>query len=307
MIAQPHILMTNCRCVDVKGGADKPPCVLKISIPGMVSPGVERRTNACLTTSWWRHGPSALELGCPGFRYDVVVKDLGAPQAPKPRGVFSGLRLRPRGKMTRSLALAAAKAPCWWKDLAGASGARAALSWLESHLQDSGVKLGMSNLVETNTDEGNRGTLVVSQALFSSEEGSRWLWICPELLAALHTVRVFRPVSESLIASLRSRARHWAKERGLSVLDLTRVLAGTLVLAALPMPDEVVALGALRGSAAQWSSDVLGSLLAGKATPTNRGLGWADVFRQPLRNILGGGTKGSVLGGAGCTAIQMPK
>jgi len=220
---------------------------------------------------------------------------------PKPSGV---LRLRKRGRATRSLQRVGETLPGWWRDLTGKSGARAALSWFESHHQDSGVKAGLTRSVPAVVvDDVAQPDVTMLQVHFSSEEGRRWLWVCPELIAELHLVRLFRPIGEGLLASLRSRSRLWAKQRGLSVMDLSRVLAGSLVLAALPQPDEVVALGALRGSAGQWSTDVLGALSKGRAQPTTRGGSWWDVLRPAFR--FGNGLKGTTLGGEGCPAITM--
>lgn len=227
------------------------------------------------------------------------------PQVAEPRVDGPGLRLRRRGKATVALQRMGEALPGWWREgLTGCSGARIALSWIEDHLRDSGVKLGRVGHASTKEKEGAGAPVFGVQALFESEEGSRWLWLCPELVAHLYLYRAYRPVSEMVLSSLRSRARLWAEERGLSAFDLARFLAGSLMIAMLPTPDEVVSLGALRGSAAQWSVDVLGALKAGRAVPTSRGMGWADVFKPFLR--FGAGTKGSVLGGAGCGSITMP-
>lgn len=227
------------------------------------------------------------------------------PQRTEPGVNGTGLRLRRRGRATVALQRMGEALPGWWREgLTGSSGARIALSWIEDHLRDSGVKLGRVGHASTEVEDGAGAPIFGVQALFSSEEGERWLWVCPELVAHLYLYRAYRPVSEMVLSSLRSRSRLWAEERGVSAFDLARFLAGSLMIAMIPTPDEVVSLGALRGSAAQWSADVLGSLKAGKAGPTSRGLGWADVFKPFLR--FGGGTKGTVLGGAGCATLQMP-
>lgn len=219
---------------------------------------------------------------------------------------YDGLRLRARGRHTNALARCGVELPGWWEDLTGTlTPARRALAWLESHLKDSGAKVGVVQLAKCTVteEEPKPRALPVVQVLFSSEEGDRWLWVAPELLAALNTVRLFRPAAEGLLASLRGKARLWAERRGVPVESLSRVLPGTLCLALLPSPDEVVAVGALRGSAAQWSVDVLGALAKGVARRTHRGGSWWDVLRPSLRF---GGTRGSVLGGAGCAPLTLP-
>jgi len=215
--------------------------------------------------------------------------------------LVSSLRLRARSRLTRDLERVGLELPGWWEDLPGESPANRALAWLEAHLMDSGAKVcGTADIVACG--EGGDRSLTGVRVLFSSEEGTRWLWVMPELLAHLYTVRLFRPMSESLLGSLRAKARLWAKEVGLSVESLARVLAGTLVLAMLPVPDEVVALGALRGSAGQWSTEVLGALSKGQLKSTTRGGSWWDVLRPSLRF---GGTKGTFLGGSGCEPLRL--
>lgn len=216
-------------------------------------------------------------------------------------GLVSSLRLRRRSRLTRDLERCALALPGWWEDLPGETPARRALRWLESHLCGSGAKVCGTTDIPAGGEDGPR-VLTGVRVLFSSEEGTRWLWVMPELLAHLYTVRLFRPMSESLLGSLRAKARLWAKEVGLPVESLARVLAGTLVLAMLPVPDEVVALGALRGSAGQWSVDVLGALSKGQLKPTARGGSWWDVLRPSLRF---GGTKGTFLGGSGCDPLRL--
>lgn len=237
------------------------------------------------------------------FRDSSDVKEPEIVVISEPGRAATGLRLRKRGRATAALQRIGETLPVWWEDLDGLSFANRALAWFESHLGDSGVKVGKTMSTMATDSDGKSTAITMVQALFSSEEGTRWLWICPELLATLHCVRIFRPASEGLLASLRSRARLWAKEIGLSVFDLSRSLAGTLVLATLPLPDEVVAVGALRGSANQWGQDVLGALSAGRVKATSRGSSWWDVLRPSLR--FGNGLKGQVLGGKGCRPINM--
>lgn len=212
-------------------------------------------------------------------------------------------RLRKRGAVTRRLENLAKALPCWWSDLAGSGGAKSTLLWLESYLKDSGVKVAANRQLQTVDVEGNVSTLTLAQVAFSSEEGNRWLWVCPELLASLVVVRLFRPVSETLLASLRAKSRMWAREMNMRVEDLASVLPGTLSLAVLPMPDEVVAVGALRGHAGRWSNEVLGNLSRGRLAAVSRIGSWWDVLRPALRF---GGTSGSTLSGAGCAPLVLP-
>jgi hypothetical protein len=230
------------------------------------------------------------------------VKERGTAGLPANLGFVTGsLRLRRRGRLTNALAKAAESLPIWWEDLDCSTPAAAALRWMESHLKDSGAKVGVASDVGLLEGEGLR-SLPVVQVHFSSEEGSRWLWVCPELLAHLFVVRLFRPVSEALLGSLRSKARLWSKEIGLPAESLARFLPGTLSLALLPTPDEVVAVGALRGSAGQWSTEVLGALSRGNLQASNRGGSWWDVLKPSLRF---GGTRGEFLGGEGCSPLRL--
>lgn len=212
-------------------------------------------------------------------------KDPGVVTATSEAGVVTSLRLRKRGVLTRTLEGAALKS-CWWSDLAdfGVSPARA---WLISYLGETGVKVlaGTKDLLGVVNEVTTKFTAL--QVPFSSEEGSADLWVLPELLALLTSVRMFRPMTEGLLASLRSRARRWGEEHGVSVMDLVRCLPGTLALACLPMRDEVIACGAFRGEAARWSSTVLGALDKGLARGPNVLSSWRDA----LLPIFNGGVK----------------
>lgn len=262
-----------------------------------------------MDVGWWEVGSPTFSQ--PGLKGDRKVKDPATPVVAEPPARDRRLRLRKRGKATRALQAMAETLGRWWRDLPEqGSRANAALSWLDSHLGVSApVKGYVSRTLKCQSvDDKVQEDVVIAQLEFSSEEGARWLWVCPELIATLYTVRLFRPVSESLLASLRSRARLWAMERGLPVMDLARVLAGSLVVAALPMPDEVVAVGSLRGLAGQWSNDVLVGLAAGRLAPTKLGRSWGDVLRAPVASLLGlKRLRGDVFGGDGCSPLQLPK
>lgn len=255
---------------------------------------------------WWEVTPVTCYQ--PGLKRDRKVKDLATAVVAKPEAGILRSRLRPRGRFTASLQQVGRGLRGWWRDLS-TSDARLAVAWLESHLGDSGAKMGADRPVKCQSvGDKEQPDVTIVECQFASEEQTRWLWVCPELIAHLHTLRLFRPVSESLLSSLRARARLWAKERGISTMDLSRFMVGSLVLSSLPMPDEVVALGALRGSAGQWSNDVLGAFAAGTLRATKRGTGWGDVFRKPVASLLGlRRLRGSTLGGPGCGPLAMPK
>nr|QHD64839.1 ORF-B [Erysiphe necator umbra-like virus 2] len=245
----------------------------------------------------------------PGYWKEPVVVGASLPKdrAPYPAAhprpfVVRGVRLRPRSRQTANLEYLGRTVSRWWRDLPGASPAQVALAWIESQYAGTGLKVGSTHQIPASLRGEGDSPLPAVQVHFSSEEGERWLWVAPELTAYLFNYRLYRPISDSLLASLRSRARLWAEDNGVSVMDLARVLPGSLMLACTPTPDEVVSLGALRGSAAQWSREVLGALSKGKAMPTTRGGSWWDVLKPSLRF---GGTQGSILGGAGCAPINM--
>jgi len=218
---------------------------------------------------------------------------------PELESVETKLRLRPRGALTRSLE-GAVKRAGWWSDLSQ-SYDTPARAWLDSYFAESGVKAGgLAKKLHWQDGETSRSLWVVG-VKFSSENGSKELWVSADLLASLSVVRMFRPMTEGLLASLRSRARLWAEDIGMSALDLVRVLPATLALACQPMPDEVLATAAFRGSAAAWSSDVLGALGRGLAKgPSASVTSWWGV----LKPSLGGEARGNPTR-AGC-ALRMP-
>nr|QOE55596.1 hypothetical protein [Macrophomina phaseolina umbra-like virus 3] len=194
-------------------------------------------------------------------------------------------RLRKRGKWTHQLAVLGSElARGWWRDLpSGDSPAQVGMNFLMKFLAP-GTKLGVVNQVRVVRDEVPE-LLPIVEVLFSSENGSRPIWVCPMLVASLFTVRCFRPVDAGLLASLRSRARLWARDLGMSDLDLAFILPGSVLLAALPQPDEVVALGALRSSAAVFSATALRGLEDGTVARSVP----ARTFWGTLRVIFGGG------------------
>lgn len=222
----------------------------------------------------------------PGFKWPTQVKEPGAtlraPELPRSGGE---LRLRPRSRVTRSLEAVGRRVRGWWKDLPAESDAQLALLWMQEYSVD-GTKLGMARSVSTCGDDGQVGSISLVEVHFSSEErpSGSGLFVCPELVAELFSIRCFRALDASTLQSLRGRARLWARDKGVSPLDLALFLPGTLVFAALPQWGEVEALGALRSSAAKWSVDVLGSLARGhlKAASGPSGF-WASI-----KSVFGG-------------------
>jgi hypothetical protein len=229
---------------------------------------------------------------------------VGVVSPPERSGSSRALRLRPRGTLTRCLERLTRESS-WWSDLAGDAQVSPARAWLESYFSDSGVKVCGGTKVVSGCVGGKTTSTALVRVLFGSEElngGAKLLWVSPQLLSRLVTVRLFRPVSEGLLASLRSRARQWSEEQGIADMDLVQFMPGTLVLAVLPMPAEVVAVSALRGAAASWSVDVLGALSGGVA---KRRSPWSGRWSAVLKRCLGGGTQRNPIGPS-AEALTLP-
>jgi len=235
---------------------------------------------------WWRHPDAVTPWGLPQ-REDkeraVEPEAAGAGGADMPTS-GSSTRLRKRGRLTNQLAVLGSQlSRGWWRDLPSSSDASLGMNFLLKFCAP-GTKLGVVNQARVVRGEA-QGLTAVVEVLFSSENGARPLWVCPELVASLFTVRCFRPVDAGLLASLRSRARLWARDLQMSDLDLAFILPGSVMLAALPQPDEVVALGALRSSAAVFSATALRGLEDGvvsRSVPSR-------TLWGALRIIFGGG------------------
>jgi hypothetical protein len=176
----------------------------------------------------------------------------------------------------------------WWRHtITAGHNQSAARAWIEEQFRSCGVKV----LGETKVVSAVRGEKPCSLELVKvSVSGGEGLWVSVDLLALLCAVRLFRPLTEGLVASLRGRSRLWAESVGLEVVDLVQFLPGTLALACLPSHGEVVAMRAFRGVGYQWSADVLGSFSKGVvAEPRAPWLRWTDV----LRGWAGGGLAGA--------------
>lgn len=211
---------------------------------------------------------------------DPFSPTVSGPEGAEPQKADLGLRLRPRSKATRSLAYLGACARRWWRDLpasvgAGVTDANLALCWLASYT-DGQAKTG--RVIRLSTAVGKPPAHVVSVSMGGGHARGE-LWVCPELVASLSLVRVFRAVGPGLLASLRARARLWCADQGVSDLDASFILPASVVLASLPQASEVECASALRSDAARWSVDVLGPLAKGVAkAPTWLGF-WEGVQR----------------------------
>jgi len=194
--------------------------------------------------------------------------------APQILGHYLGMRLRRRGRLTNALEQAMTGSISRWKDLTDGT-ASPARAWISGYCQGSLSKMSAGEDITGHVKDGekrvhNRFSTVWVPFSIGGNGGNegdvRALQVCPELVAELVKRRMFRSVTSVLLGSLRGRAVIWADEKGVSAMDLVRILPGTIALAMLPMPDEVTALGALRGSAGVWSAGVLGDLERGKLT-----------------------------------------
>jgi len=217
-----------------------------------------------------------------------------SPAEPKTR--HFGFRLRPRGALTRSLE-ATAKASVWWRDLhTSGSSTSTARAWLDSLFEGTGVEaLGEAKQVEcASSDSGEPRCVNMIRVVVRGTSGRngdlRQLWVCPELVAELTAVRVFRPLSEVLLATFRGRARRWAVEQGLPVMDLVHCLPGSLLLSALPFVGEVAAVEAMAGRGMQWSARHLGALANGQviARVVPRWLSWLGISGERDAGAFGG-------------------
>jgi hypothetical protein len=227
-------------------------------------------------------GPTACESGFPlgvdgPIMFPAVSEHKERATGVAPMLGETSFRLRPRGRATQALA-SAAVVNGWWRDLPGATPAAAAVSWL-STWSSGEVKVGKARPIQLNV-EGESAS-AVSVHLPNGRYAGQALWLCPELVASLVCSRALRGVDSGLLQSLRSRARLWAKERGMSDLDLSFIISGSVVFAALPQRQEVAAVSLLRTDAARWSSQVLGSLAKGRVQS-----GMTLSFRESLGRVF---------------------
>jgi len=191
-----------------------------------------------------------------------------------------GFRLRPRGRLTRSLQVLGQCFEGWWRDLPGYTAAEIGRKWLYTYL-GAGVKLGKSHPIGLSAE--GESACAVEVVLEHATPAGQCLWICPELVASLSCVRVFRGLSATLLPSLRSRARLWAKDKGMSDLDLSFVLPGSCALAVLPGRNEVAAVSLLGTDAARWGVATYGQLDSGRVDLRGVNLGFWGSLRRALR------------------------
>lgn len=159
----------------------------------------------------------------------------------------------------------------------------------------------MIGVVEDEDGDQRRHTVPTVWVPFGRDDGSgsvRTLLVSPELVAELTTRRLFRCQTSVLLGSMRGRAVMWGKEKGLSAMDLVRIMPGSITLAMLPMGDEVAAVQALRGAAGRWSVEVLGSLEKGvlrgaSAKPFGNYLRWPFnlLFARDDDRVLAAGVR----------------
>lgn len=195
------------------------------------------------------------------------------------------LRLRKRGRVTNSLARTAVRLG-WWSDLTSPNGS-AARAWFRQVFDSK--EAGQPQLASdaaTQLHLGGEGVapLDLLEVIFTNDNGvRRAMPVCPELLAKLMALRVFRAPSAGLVGSFRSRARLWAEERGVSPMDLVCFLPGTLILAMVPTAAEADALATLRGPAGVWANEVLTALDKGQLRRApEREVGWGEVLKWPF-------------------------
>lgn len=166
----------------------------------------------------------------------------------------------------------------WWRQtITPGHNQSAARAWIEEYFRSCSVKvLGEAKVKARVRGEKERHLEIVRVSISAGHS----LWVCMELLAHLCASRIFRPLTEGLVASLRGRSRLWAEAEGLEVSDLVHLLPGTLALACLPGCGEVAAMRAFRGVGYQWSADVLGSFSRGVVKePRAPWVRWLDVLR----------------------------
>lgn len=206
------------------------------------------------------------------------VKEPGSVGPDKSRS-WLGFRLRRRGRATRALESLCVRGSRWWRDLPSSSPALTAASWLVSWTSGE-VKIGTPRPITVKV-EGESASAIPLH-LTSAGGAGQVCWVCPELVASLVCSRVFRAVDAGLLQSLRSRARLWAKERGMSDLDLSFIISGSVTFAALPQRSEVASLSLLRTDAARWSVGVLGALGQGRVESTIK-LGFWESLGRAVR------------------------
>lgn len=246
----------------------------------------------------------------PGWGWEEFQEGNACPSSSTTSGSRGGLRLRRRGRLTNCLERAMKDSNSRWSDLAGA-GLSPAHAWLQAFGHGALPKMSAGEDIigeELNEDGDLKRTHVVPTVWvpFGRDNGTgsiRTLLVAPELVAELTTRRLFRSPTSVLLGSLRGRAVMWGREKGVSAMDLVRIMPGSIVLSLLPMHDETAAVQALRGSAGRWGVEVLGALEKGTLrSPSAAPLG--NYLRWPF-NLLFAREDDRVLA-AGVRNLQLP-
>jgi hypothetical protein len=209
----------------------------------------------------------------------IVDKEPAFPERPKVAGALG--RLRPRGKLTRSLQTLGASFEGWWRDLAGDSSANRALAWFQAYTGGS-VKVEFVRTLPTSKEDGEPSSVMGIRLDGESKVGGS-LVICPELVASLACVRAFRGMDAGLLPSLRSRARLWAKEREISDLDLSLFISGSCTFSVLATRSEVAAYSLLGTDASRWATSTFGALSSGRVDLGGVRLGYWESIRRAIR------------------------
>lgn len=184
---------------------------------------------------------------------------------------LTGDRLRRRGRATKALEHVGAAArilvgakeannplPGWWTpDLAGKSDVALGVSYLINQVGVATVK-GAGAVLHPD-HEGKHWTVVQVSLTTASEV----LTASPQLLAFLASHVAFRPRTVELIASLRSRALHWAKKYDVPWEIVSTVLPGSVALAFMMSTHEKAAVRALNTREVAWAAETSSALRDG--------------------------------------------
>jgi len=239
-----------------------------VEVPPVPLPGVDDPLQAPTETFGFSSsspGSGVKEPGCSSGK-----------QSAERTSLRLGFRLRKRGRLANCLAHALDVSQGRWKDLAETGIQSRARAWLSGYMHSTGhgqIEPGELIFGGIKKQDGESAKTTLTSTVwvpFVGDNGHvRALLVAPELVAELAKKRIFRSMTSVLLGSLRGRACIWADERGISAMDLVRILPGSIALAVLPMPDECVALSSLRGTAGVYSSTVLARLEQGKLTSPN--------------------------------------
>lgn len=186
-----------------------------------------------------------------------------------------GGRLRRRGRVAKALEhLGAATRelvqnspnnplPGWWTpDLAGKSDVRLGVAYLLNQLPAATVE-GAGALLHPDPAQEGKSWVTIQVSFPTAGET---LTVSPQLLAFLASHVAFRPRTVELIASLRSRALHWAKKYDVPWEVVSICLPGTVAAAFMLSPHEKAAVRALGTREAAWAAETSSALQTGDPT-----------------------------------------